>query len=204
MPDFSIEDLYKNKIIVGIDEAGRGAWAGPVVVGAVVIDRSKPFDYINDSKKISKSKREEFSKQIIKDHDGAIGRAEVEEIYNLGINKAIFLAMDRAVNSLKKKPEIALIDGNYNCKIASLDCYSIIKGDQISVSIAAASILAKVFRDELMSKYEMESQKYLWSKNSGYGTANHIEMINKHGISDLHRKKYKPIEKFLIQQNVRH
>ncbi|MEQ9116319.1 MAG: ribonuclease HII [Rickettsiales bacterium] len=197
MPDFSVEDQYKNKIVVGIDEAGRGAWAGPVVVGAAIINTSKDTSYINDSKKISKEKRYSFSKQILLDHDAAVGESSVEEIFSLGINRAIFLAMERAVNKLTTPPEIAIIDGNYKCNIGDLDCRSIIKGDQLSVSIAAASIIAKVYRDNLMSNMPEVSDKYLWAKNSGYGTSNHIEMLNKHGVSNLHRKNYKPILKLL-------
>lgn len=199
MADLSIEKQYPEKIIVGIDEAGRGSWAGPLVVGAVIINQSKDVDYIKDSKQISKVKREKFSYQILKDHDSGIGIASVQEIIELGINNATFLAIDRATKKLSQAPDIALIDGNYKCIIDIKNYQNIIKGDNISVSIAAASIIAKVHRDNYMAKLSQEVTLYDWQNNVGYGTKSHMELLKKHGVSPHHRSNYKPIQKLLAE-----
>jgi ribonuclease HII len=199
MPDFAIENLYHKNIIVGVDEVGRGSWAGPVVAGAVIINRIKDCSYIDDSKQIPKAKRESFYNKIIQDHDFGIGAASVQEIVQLGLNQATFLAMDRAIAKLKQKPTFALIDGNYKFNI-DLQYKSIIKGDCLSISIAAASIIAKVYRDNLMIELAKIWQNYKWETNVGYGTKDHLVLIKKHGICEHHRTNYKPIQEMLVKE----
>ncbi len=197
IPDLSIEKKYPGKIVVGIDEAGRGAWVGPVVVGAVIINPEKDLSYINDSKKISKEKRSAFSKQILAEHICAVGMASPEEISELGLNPAIFLSINRALTKLEEQADIAIIDGNYKIDDLQIPYYSIIKGDSLSVSIAAASIIAKVYRDNLLEKLSKEFPEYGWDKNAGYGTKLHSQAILQYSICDHHRKNYKPIKKIL-------
>jgi ribonuclease HII len=190
--DFSIENKYASHIIAGIDEVGRGAWAGPVVAGAVIIRQPSLFNEIIDSKQTSSEERESLNHNIFKDHYCAIGIASVEEINSLGLNPAIFLAMERALNSLNPSPTIALVDGNYKLNFP-IQTLSVIKGDQKSISIAAASIIAKTYRDKLMRNLSKEHPQYIWENNVGYGTAKHIEMIKKYGISKYHRKNFRPL-----------
>ena len=191
--DFSIENKYSSHIIAGIDEVGKGAWAGPVVAAAVIIQQMELFNTIKDSKKLSAQKREELSSEILTNHHCGIGLATVEEINSLGLNPATFLAMERALKALTLRPTLALIDGNYKTTLP-IKTINIIKGDQKSISIAAASIVAKTYRDALMQNLAIQYNQYLWEKNVGYGTAHHIEMIKKHGISKYHRKNFKPIK----------
>jgi len=193
--DSSIDHQYKDHTLAGVDEVGRGAWAGPVVAGAVIIKRAEPFNMeITDSKKLSIQKRQELSAKILSTHYCGIGLASVEEINILGLNPALFLAMERALNSLRIRPSLALIDGNYKVDFPPMETISIIKGDQKSISIAAASIIAKVYRDSLMKELALQHPQYLWEKNVGYGTAHHIEMLKKYGTSPLHRVNFKPIK----------
>jgi ribonuclease HII len=193
--NFSIENKYSDEIIAGVDEVGRGAWAGPVVAGAVIIKQPALFNEIVDSKKTSLQKRKELSDEILREQHCGIGLATVEEVNSLGLNPALFLAMNRALASLPILPTLALVDGNYklNLPIKSL---SVIKGDQKSISIAAASIIAKIHRDNLMRGLARSLPHYRWETNVGYGTTQHIEMIKQHGVSEHHRKNFKPI-KFL-------
>ena len=195
--NFSIENKYSDYIIVGIDEVGKGAWAGPVVAGAVIIQQIELFNAIKDSKKLSAQKREKLSAEILTNHHCGIGLATVEEINSLSLNPATILAMERALNSLTPRPSLALIDGNYKTTLP-IKTVSIIKGDQKSISIAAASIIAKTYRDRFMQNLAIQYNQYLWEKNVGYGTAYHIEMIKKHGISKYHRKNFKPIKLLAI------
>lgn len=186
--------------IMGIDEAGRGPWAGPVVAGAVIfIDRNLPKDLasiIQDSKKLSRKKRE-IAYGLLEKYQGShlyigMGIANVEEIDSLNILQATFLAMSRAYESIKLKPEGVLIDGNKSPKIPCKS-YPIIKGDQHSFSIAAASIVAKVTRDRLMDDLHKDYPVYGWNVNAGYGTKIHQEALALHGITPHHRKSFKPI-----------
>lgn len=198
MPDFKIENQFKG-IIAGIDEAGRGPLAGPVAAGAVIIDQqSIPLDLaanLDDSKKLTALKREKLFQQIINEPSikYAIALASVAEIDDLNILQASLLAMQRAFAQLPLKPDVALIDGN---KAPVLDCQTqtVVKGDAKSVSIAAASILAKVYRDHLMSEIAKEFPLYGFEKHAGYGTKKHLEAINRYGITPYHRKTFAPIK----------
>jgi len=191
--DFSIENKYSDHIVAGVDEVGRGAWAGPVVAGAVIIKQPALFNEIIDSKKTSLQKRKELSDEILQEQHCGIGLATVEEINSLGLNPALFLAMERALACLSLRPTLAIIDGNYKTSLP-VKSLSIIKGDQKSISIAAASIIAKVHRDNLMNQLGRSHSHYAWKTNVGYGTAHHIQMIKQHGVCEHHRKNFKPIK----------
>ena len=209
MPDFEFENKYPSQIIVGVDEAGRGPWAGPVVAGAVIIKDQKLNDILlsglNDSKKLTSTKREILYEQLFAAQDIGlvaigIGQASVAEIDELNILQATFLAMKRAIENLPEKPDFALIDGNQIPKNLCCRCQTVIKGDAKSYSIAAASIIAKVYRDRLMSDLAKQYPFYAFEKNAGYGTAAHIAGLKKHGvIKGIHRLSYKPIANFLAQ-----
>jgi len=183
-------------IIAGIDEAGRGPWAGPVVAAAAIIDKTRNLSGINDSKKLTHAKREKLYNIICAEHQVGVGISSVEEIDQSNILAATKLAMLRAYNNLPKQADIALIDGN---QLPKLPCKMefVVGGDAKSVSIAAASIIAKVTRDRIMSELALQFPEYLWQKNAGYGTAAHQEALLKFGVTEHHRKTYAPIRKLL-------
>ena len=182
--------------LAGVDEVGRGTLAGPVVAAAGILDYKNIPNGIQDSKKISKKNRELISKDILETSIVSIGYATSDEIDTINILKASLLAMKRAVEDLKKKPIIVLVDGNYVPDI-EINAEPIIKGDNKSLSIAAASIVAKVYRDNLMAEYSKKYPGYLWEKNSGYGTKEHLEAIKKLGVTPIHRTSCKPIQNIL-------
>ncbi len=198
MPDLSIEQQYPDQIICGIDEVGRGPLAGPVMAAAVILPKNvneiAEFNILNDSKKLSAKKRELLFAVINKQCHIGIGEASVAEIDQINILQATMLAMKRAYEALPIKASVALIDGN---KAPELSCitHTVIKGDSLSLSIAAASVIAKVTRDRLMKKLEEEYPYYGWSKNAGYGTQLHINALNTHGVSEHHRKSFSPVAK---------
>ena len=204
MPDFKYETTFigKHSLIAGIDEAGRGPWAGPVVAGAVIFPQLKipePLaEKLDDSKKLSAAKREELFNDL---HTcGALigcGSASVEEIDRLNILQATFLAMRRAVSAFPALPSFAIIDGNKVPPGLPCPAQALIKGDALSLSVAAASIIAKVTRDRLMADLAKEFPYYGWEKNAGYGTKAHQNGLAEHGICVHHRKSYAPIKKFL-------
>lgn len=195
MANFFIEDNYTG-IIAGVDEAGRGPWAGPVVAGAVILDRDNVPEGIDDSKKLKEQKREELFEQIMNVAMVGIGIVSVEEIDQMNILQATMLAMQKAVDNLPVKPNIALIDGNKTPNL-SCDAHAIIKGDSKSLSIAAGAIIAKVTRDRIMKELAIQFPDYAWEKNSGYGTKLHQEALAKYGVTSHHRKSFKPIAKLL-------
>ena len=183
--------LEANRIEAGCDEVGRGCLAGPVVAAAVILPADYENPWINDSKKLGKSQRDELIVEIkLKSLDWAIAEATVAEIDQINILNASFLAMSRAIEMLKVKPEHLLIDGNrWKSKLEySYSC--IIKGDGKFASIAAASILAKVHRDQMMEDLATSFPHYGWESNVGYPTKTHREGIQKHGISPWHRKSF--------------
>ena len=205
MPDFSIENEYKFDV-VGIDEAGRGPWAGPVVAGAVVIKdhqlREELLNGLDDSKKLTAKKREKLYQLLFEEQakgllEIGIGEASCEEIDELNILQATFLAMSRAVKQLPILPQMALIDGNLTPKKFDCPCRAIVEGDSRSLSISAASIVAKVYRDRKMAELALKYPGYGFEKNAGYGTKQHIEALEKQGVTEEHRKSYKPIQKIL-------
>lgn len=213
MPDFSFESDYSDDIVVvGVDEAGRGPWAGPVVAGAVIIKNHKLADDLltglDDSKKLSATKREKLYLRLSEEEAKGnlcigVGEASCNEIDKLNILQATFLAMRRAIGSLKIEPAVALIDGNQTPKDFPCRCRVIIKGDSRSFSISAASIVAKVHRDHLMQKMALQYPGYGFEKNAGYGTKLHIEGLEKQGVIPEHRRSYKPIKEFLEKNKIK-
>ena len=183
------EKKYHNYIVAGIDEAGRGPIAGPVVASAVIIDNANIIVGIKDSKKLSKKKRELLYEQITSNYVWATAIISHTEIDEINILEATKKACSIAAANLNIEPEIVLVDGNMQFKDERF--VSIINGDNLSLSIAAASIVAKVTRDRLMLDLSAEFPQYLWHKNSGYGTKEHIEAINTYGLSPCHRRSFK-------------
>ena len=178
-------------VIVGIDEAGRGPLAGPVYAAAVILNPEDPIDGINDSKKISEKKRELLFDAITKRAVAySIANASIEEIDEYNILQATFMAMRRAVEGLSIPSDLILVDGNMIPSGFAVPARAVIKGDALSASIAAASILAKVSRDRLMCEIDQEYPWYYFAKHKGYGTALHYEMLRTHGISPVHRRSF--------------
>ena len=182
--------------IAGIDEVGRGPLAGPVIAAAVILDRKNIPEGINDSKKIPKAKRILLAEKIKENSIYAYGAASEIEIDEINILQASLLAMKRASDGLSIVPKTILIDGNFKPDTKS-NTISIIKGDSKSVSIAAASILAKVYRDEIMLKYSKQFPEYGFQTNSGYGTKEHLSALKNYGITPIHRKSFKPVHNIL-------
>jgi len=182
--------------IAGIDEVGRGPLAGPVIAAAVILDRKNIPEGINDSKKIPKAKRILLAEKIKENSIYAYGAASEIEIDEINILQASLLAMKRASDGLSIVPKTTLIDGNFKPDIKN-NTISIIKGDSKSVSIAAASILAKVYRDEIMLKYSKQFPEYGFQTNSGYGTKEHLSALKNYGITPIHRKSFKPVHNIL-------
>ena len=183
------------KIIAGVDEVGRGSLIGPVYAAAVILNKSINKKILKDSKKLSKSQREILAKYIKKNSIWATGKATVKEIEKINILHASLLAMKRAIIKLKKKPSLVLVDGNKLPNIKNYKINFVIKGDQKIPSISAASIIAKVTRDKMISNLGKNFKDYNWNKNYGYGTKEHIKAIKKLGITPHHRKTFSPINK---------
>lgn len=184
--------MIKNRLEAGCDEAGRGCLAGPVVAAAVILPSGYRNKFLNDSKQIGKKNREELRLEIEKNAKAfAIGICTEREIEKLNILKASITAMHRAVKKLKITPEFLLIDGNRFIPYQGIQHACIIKGDAEYMSIAAASILAKTYRDELMAKLHNQYPQYQWDKNQGYPTAKHREMIRKYGNTPHHRLTFR-------------
>ena len=200
MANLEFEEKYYEKgltLIAGSDEAGRGPLAGPLVVAACILPKGYTNDLINDSKKLTDKKRRSLYEVIKKDalayHIEVISIDTIDEI---NIYQASKLGMKICLEKLKIKPQVALLDA------MKLDLdypvESIIKGDEKSISIAAASILAKVYRDDLMIEFDKEYPEYQFAKNKGYGTKAHLEALDKYGITPLHRKTYEPNKTMLL------
>lgn len=184
----AIEKGYN--IICGVDEAGRGPLSGPVCAAAVVLPKGHIIEGVNDSKKISEKKRELLYDKIIEEaEDYSIAMASPQEIDEINILEATFLAMKRAIDGLKTKPDYVMIDGNRMPKI-DIDGETIVKGDGRSASIAAASILAKVTRDRYMLEMAKKYPEYKFEKHKGYGTKLHYEMLDKYGPCEIHRQTF--------------
>lgn len=202
IPSFFFENNTKQKNVIGVDEAGCGPWAGPVVAAAVMFfdyTNHEKWQYLNDSKKLTPSQRQEYFKKITLASDEiiyGIGIASVNEIDKLNIGGATRLAMERAITALTNPPSIALVDG-IRAPNLKIPVQLIKKGDSLSLSIAAASIVAKVSRDAIMRTLDKAYPEYGWGNNAGYGTPQHINAIQKHGITEHHRKSFTPIKNYL-------
>jgi ribonuclease HII len=199
VPTFQIESTFQG-LVGGVDEVGRGPWAGPVVAAAAVfLDPvslpSSLLEDIQDSKKLSKVKREIIFKDLLRleTFQWGLGSASVEEIDRLNILKATFLAMERAIKSLPQVPSTLLIDGKHIPRFEGIQTHPLIGGDGVSLSIAAASIIAKVTRDKMMEELAKAHPFYGWETNAGYGTAQHQNALKIHGITPHHRKSFAPI-----------
>ena len=190
MPDHSFEDAARAKgfaQVCGVDEAGRGPLAGPVCAAAVILPPGCEIDGLNDSKKLTEKKREALFPVIQQQALAwSVAYAEVEEIDSLNILQATFLAMRRAVEGLSLPADYALIDGNRLPPLA-IPGETVVKGDSRSMSIAAASVLAKVSRDHVMLDLDRQFPQYAFAQHKGYGTALHYEKIKEHGVSPVHR-----------------
>jgi len=184
--------LHKNKIEVGCDEAGRGCLAGPVVAAAVVLPKNFKHPLLNDSKQLSEKKRvllrAEIKEQALAYAIGIVTHKKIDEI---NILNASILAMHKALDQIKKPFNLILVDGNRFKKYKEIEHHCIIKGDGKLLSIAAASVLAKTYRDELMKKLHIKHPQYKWDQNKGYPTKSHRAAIKKTGISLYHRKSFR-------------
>ncbi len=207
MPDFSLETRLgaeHGRVVVGIDEAGRGPWAGPVVAAAAWLDRGAldPWllERLDDSKRLSRAAREQLFRRLVAAAPSAarigLGEASVAEIDALNILQASLLAMARAVAGLGLVPDAALVDGN---RAPDLPCpvETVVKGDARSLSVAAASIAAKVTRDRHMAALAIKHPGYGWERNQGYGTAEHRAALSRLGVTPEHRRSFRPVRETL-------
>ena len=183
--------MFKNNKTAGVDEVGRGCLAGPVFAAAVILNNKINTKDIKDSKKIPFKKRILLSKYIKKNSMYAIGSASVKEIGKINILNASLLSMQRALKKLKRKPSIAYIDGPFAPKNVQMKCKTFIKGDEKITCIAAASIIAKVTRDNIMIEYDKIFPEYNFIKHKGYGTKYHKDCLNRYGPSPIHRKSFR-------------
>ena len=179
--------------VAGVDEAGRGPWAGPVVAAAVVLDPAPIPAHIDDSKAINEDARAFLYNRIMQHASVSVGIADVTRIDRDNILQATLWAMSEAIAGLKTRPKLVLIDGNKAPRL-TMDCRTIIKGDAKCVSIAAASIIAKVTRDRIMMALARDYPVYGFERHKGYGTPEHQAAINKHGVCPLHRRSFKPVQ----------
>jgi len=187
--------------LAGVDEAGRGPLAGPVVTAAVILDPDNPVDGLDDSKKLTEKKREYLFEQIkTKALCYCVARAEVEEIDAINIFQATLLAMKRAIVGLSITPDKVMVDGKF-CPQIKLPCEAIVKGDSLITAISAASILAKVTRDNEMKDLHSLYPGYGFAQHKGYPTKVHIEALQKLSVSPVHRRSYKPVQKILQNKN---
>lgn len=197
-PDLTREQ-HHGGVVCGVDEAGRGPWAGPVVAAAVILNATCIPSGIHDSKKLTPATRERLHDDIVSCAHVGVGQASVVEIDDHNILAATFLAMRRAVEALPKLPSLALIDGN---RAPALPCRAecIVQGDALSLSIAAASIIAKVTRDRIMRTLALEFPEYGFEKHAGYGTAFHQAALQRYGVTPHHRRSFSPIRLLLEER----
>lgn len=194
MPDYEFEKAAVNSgfsCICGVDEAGRGPLAGPVCAAAVILPEGAVIEGLDDSKKLTEKKRErlyDIIKQTAVAYSVAYGT--LEEIETVNILEATYLAMNRAIEGLNVKPDFALIDGNRVPRGIKIPCETVVKGDSKSMSVAAASVLAKVTRDRLMLEYDKKYPEYNFKKHKGYGTKEHTELIKQYGPCEIHRLSF--------------
>ena len=199
MPDFALEK-EAGGVVAGVDEAGRGPWAGPVVAAAAILDPDTlphhAQEQLDDSKKLTAKVRDRLFDALTGNIYQGVGIASVDEIDTQNILAATMLAMQRAVHNLPVQPDIALVDGN---RAPDLSCpvRTVVRGDGLSLSIAAASIVAKVTRDRIMAELALKHPGYAWDRNAGYGTKAHREGLDRFGVTEHHRRSFKPIAAYL-------
>lgn len=202
-PDFSYEQAAMAqgaRIIAGVDEVGRGPLAGPVTAAAVVLDPARIPEGLNDSKKLTAAQRAVLYDLIFEMAEVSIAHASVAEIDELNILRASHLAMERAVAGLPRAPDLALIDGNMIPRGLTVPGQAIVKGDGVSVSIAAASIMAKICRDYAMWDLAQQCPGYGWEKNAGYPTKSHKAALQNLGVTPHHRRSFRPVHNILYQE----
>jgi len=190
--------LNRNKLIAGVDEVGRGSWIGPVFSAAVILKKSINKNLLKDSKKIPAKERKQLANYIKKNSIYSVGKASIKEIDKLNILQATLLSMKRAINNLKHKPNIILVDGIHAPKNTSYHFKTIIRGDEKIPAISAASIIAKVARDRYITRLAKNYISYGWHTNFGYGTKKHLDAIYKFGVTNHHRKSFKPMYNILL------
>lgn len=203
MPDFAFETACHHggyRAIAGVDEVGRGPLCGPVTTAAVILNPDNIPDGLNDSKKLGTAKREYLFDAIMGSARVGIGHASVQEIDQINILQASHLAMMRAIEELGGDVDYVLIDGNRAPKALTLPHECLVKGDARSCSIAAASIVAKITRDRIMSALDAEFPGYGWAKNAGYPTKEHLEALRELGVTPHHRCSFKPVHNILYQE----
>jgi ribonuclease HII len=201
LPDFSREADGPHPVC-GIDEVGRGPWAGPVVAAAVILDPAAVPDGLNDSKLVPAQRREALATEIQLAACVGIGVATVAEIEAMNILQASFLAMRRAVAALKRRPALALVDGHIMPPGLPCPCRPVVGGDGLALSIAAASIVAKVTRDRMMVALSQQFPGYGWETNMGYGTRGHAVGLGRLGVSPHHRRSFAPVHKMLWEASL--
>ncbi len=195
LPPFEYPEGYQ--LIAGVDEVGRGPLVGDVVTAAVILDPNNPIEGLNDSKKLSEKKRLALLPEIKeKALAWAVGRCSPQEIDELNILQATMVAMQRAIAGLNVQPELVLIDGN-RCPDLPMDAQAVVKGDLRVAEISAASIIAKVVRDNEMEELDKLYPQFGFAKHKGYPTKAHFEAIEQHGVIEEHRKSFKPVKKVL-------
>lgn len=194
-PTFDIENDFDG-LIAGIDEAGRGPWAGPVVAAAVILNPDCTPAGLRDSKTLTEKRRKLLAEALWKTARIGVGVASVEEIDRINIAQATLLAMTRAAANLPSPPAVCLVDGNLKPKLPC-PAYTVVKGDAKSFSIAAASIIAKTTRDRMMRELARDYPQYAWENNKGYGVAAHREALDAFGVTPHHRRSFAPIHNML-------
>ena len=202
-PNFELEQAALSRgafRIAGVDEVGRGPLCGPVTAAAVILNPDDIPEGLNDSKKMTAKKRDALYDKILAKADCCIAHATVQEIDEINILRASHLAMTRAIAGLTKAPDHILIDGKMIPRGLTTSAEAVVKGDGRSLSIAAASIIAKVARDRIMGDLAIEFPGYGWEKNAGYGTKQHLEALRALGVTPHHRRSFKPIHNILYQE----
>lgn len=204
-PDFRFEKaaiLRGLARVAGVDEAGRGPLCGPVVAAAVVLNPAQVPEGLNDSKKLSEKRRVALFDLIMAQAEVGVGAASPEEIDEINILRASHLAMERALAALPRAPDHVLIDGNMIPRGLMLSAEAIVRGDALSLSIAAASIIAKVTRDRIMVDLAQQHPGYGWAKNAGYPTKDHLAALQNLGVTPVHRRSFRPIHNILCKENL--
>ena len=201
LPSFDIERMHSG-IVAGIDEAGRGPWAGPVVAAAVILDPDNIPEGLADSKTLTEKQREKIAPLIRERAMVGVGVASVEEIDKINILQATFLAMARAEAALATRPHVCIVDGSQKPKLRA-KTQMVVKGDAKSLSIAAASIIAKTARDQMMRELALQHPFYEWEENKGYGAPAHRRGLESHGVTPHHRKSFAPIHNILYPEAAR-